>query len=346
MPAVVYGSWWIWSQRFDDPSLITLSNILLIPSYAASSLAAAGGALAGLSKDFAGVTEGGSVDISWGRVVAVIVVAVLVRQVRRVGVSPFMIACFCGLVVLWTVGALSFGFLRTPLSARYLYPVALLLILILAEAFRGTRVTSGGLLATVALVILALGPNLSAMRSEATGARQFSAVAQTQLAMVELEGDNADQDFDLGFLFGVRVGLYQDAVQRNGSFTPTPDEVAATSASERLAADGILSQILTLELQDSAGQGGDGCTQIGGDGSELVGELPAGGAVLRSESDGGVVELRRFADEFTIPVTGKLRRGELSLLPIPVDPASTSHPWSVSVSGTGPLTVCAISPAP
>ena len=101
VPALAFGVWWLWAQGFGGPPL-TASNVLLAPNFLADALAAAAGALTGLNVDFMGTVRPGAVDIGWGRVVAVIAVIAIVIRVRRVGVSPALLA-FTTFVVVFCV---------------------------------------------------------------------------------------------------------------------------------------------------------------------------------------------------------------------------------------------------
>ena len=172
IPVVLYAAWYVWAPPYDAGQL---SNALLIPSYAASSAAAALSALTGLSADFADLSPQGVLDTGWGQLIAVLLAIATAVQVYRRGISGLMMAGVGILAVLWIGGGLTLtiGF-RVPESARYAYPVAIALILIFSAAFSGYLSGRRGLIVSAVFLVIAMPLNLWELRSGALATRAKS----------------------------------------------------------------------------------------------------------------------------------------------------------------------------
>ncbi len=330
VPLALYAAWWLWALKFDQ-GFATAENVLLTPSYAADSLAAAVAALTGLGID---LTEGARLSpiaTGWGRVVAAIGVALAIFGARRTGSPAKMLWGAIGLLsALWIAGALSYGglFPRLPDADRNAYPVVIGLVLVLAASFQGSTPSRRGLLVILGLVAFALPVNLWLMRERGALVRAESELAQARLAMIELERDAVPPGFVSGKVGRgpVSAGEYLAAADRFGGLGYSVAEVGAASPPARQQADETLGGIVSPRIVAVDEER----LECAGGGSEA--EIPPGGAVLRSE-EGGTASLRRFADEPTI---------EAGTLALPLDEAS--QPWIASISA-GTLEICAVNSA-
>ena len=337
IPAVLYGVWYLWSQRFGQ-GVLSASNLLLIPNYAADSFAAAAGSLAGLNADFSGAPAGVTVEIGWGRVVAAVLSAAVIVRLRRAGASAALVAFLALLAVLWITGALGSGPLRPPEASRYVYTVAIGVILVTAEAFRGVRVTPAVLLGVLAVMLIALPGNLVHLRETGAALRLTSAETRARLGVLELERPWVKPRFAGGLVLPVRANEYFAAVDRFGSFALSPEQIVRQAAPVRVDADATLGQIVRPRAIPVAGPPGR-CLTVPREGAAAGFQLPPGGAVLRSDT-GARLRLRRFASKYVI-AAGPLAAGRFAVVLLPADAAR--RPWSASVDAT--VAVCPLRPS-
>ena len=165
-PLIAYVAWAIWARsefgggQFElgggGPETGALSNVLLAPAYSVDSLAAGLAAFAGLGRDLLQGPGSGVVDLSWGRPLALIFLALLGWMIARGARSRVALALGIALVVYWTLGALNTGYLRPPSADRYAFPVVVfgsLLFVELLPRFSVTRQISIGALVLLAFAL-------------------------------------------------------------------------------------------------------------------------------------------------------------------------------------------------
>jgi len=347
VPLALYAAWWLWSLGQPDSaeSETTISNVLLIPNYAADSLAAVTGALVGLEYDFSNPPP--SIAPEWGRVVAVVAVAGLVLRVRR-GNVPHMLWIALGIVLTyWSLDALATfpGDLRLPWSTRYMYLGAVGVLLAGSAAAAGLRFSRAGLFALFAVAAVSVTTGLALMRDAGNQFRsQRSAETKAQFAMLDLARPHIDPNFDPPeqTLVAAPASAYYAAADRYGSPAFTLAEVEDQSETVRALADQGLADELALMLQRSPSGSGVDCRRVTADaGAGAVGfELPAGGATLRAPRGGRAeVTVGRFATAPTAPV-GSLQDGRVAALRIPTD--ASTKPWRAAVSGVRSVQLCAL----
>ena len=332
LPLAIYGTWWLWALQFDE-GLATFSNVFLIPSWAADSFASAVAAMTGLGIDLTDGPMISPIAPGWGRVVGVIGIGLIVVGVRRSGTSPLFWGSIALLLILWIAGALSFGPLRVPTAARYAYPVAIGLVLILAASFP-SPLSRRALLTVFALAALALSVNLWLLKSRGDSIRASSDTAQARLAIIELEREIVPPGYTEDravTLVPATASTYLEAADRFGSLGYSLEKLSARPEPVREQADSTLGRIAsprTTRLDDGPLK----CARR--EGVEVT--IPPGGAVLRSTT-GGTLSLRRFADEPVIEA-GRLAPGIPGQLELPLDGAS--QPWRASIGARGTLALC------
>lgn len=205
-----------------------------------------------------------------------------------------------------------------------------------------------------------IAANAAQLYYEGTVLRVHAAQVKAGFSGLDIAGANAQADFDpppipddagvlansqspLAFPF-LSIGLtekdptpaYRDAVARYGDLGYTPEELSRQSDELRSQADTILVAALGLELTAAdSGTPHGRCRTVRGNGQVSV-ELPKGGALL--ESNGGTVEIRRFASELDVEV-GELVAEQPAILRVPAD--DVDNPWTVTVPGTS-VRVCAL----
>ena len=330
LPIALYAAWWLWAQRFDD-SITTTSNLLLAPAYGADLLAGAMAALSGLGLDLEHGVELARLDLGWGRVIVPIFAALIgFGFCRRRSVTPLAAAAAVLIAFLVLIDALAYGPLRYPDAARYAYPVAVGMLVLLAAAFTGSRPSARGLVVLAALLAIALPANLWAMRERGAAVRSASDATRVRLAMIELERDHVDPAYREPIRIPVDAGDYLAAADRYGSPALPIDSVAAEPEALRVAADETLAAVLGPRLEPVA----DGVRRCSAATAELV--VPAAGLVL-SVPGGGEVLLRRFADQPGIKA-GTVGPGAAARIVLPAD--ASTRPWVASAPGSGGLRAC------
>lgn len=334
VPLVLFAAWWLWARKFEqDPA--TISNLLQAPRFAVDSLATALAALAGLGGDLVEGTEGSTAP-AWGQILALATLVTLVAHGLRSGLTRLTWVLIAVLVTYWTLGALGLAELRTPETTRYIFPTAVLALVIAAELLRSVdrrRVLAGA----AVLVAFALPANLYELREEGAVMRASSVDAAATFAILELQRETVDPGFDgsLGLLIPLNAGRYLELVDRYGPVGTPLDELASGPERGREQADGTLERIVqpSLEPVDRAAVRGPCVTSA----DRAV--LPPEGAVV-SSAEGGVLRLGRFAGEATIDVAGVLAAGRPAELRLPPD--ASPQPWFAVVDGGGAIEVCAL----
>jgi hypothetical protein len=347
VPLALYAVWWLWSLSSDASaeSEVTASNILLIPSWVADSLAAVLAGLFGLGYDFAARTPD-VIDSAWGRILAAVAIVALALRIRRGTLSSSVWPFVAIALTYWALGALASGTFRTPDSIRYIYmgSVAVLLVGVAAAAPR--RLSKRGLAILFAVAAFCLGSNLALLRDAGKRFRGYSASVQSQLAVLELARDRVDPDFDPpeASLVTAPASSYFTVLDRYGSAAYSLDELQRQPENVREAADRALADALELRLEASrAGVRGGGCKLTSGDvaaAATLV-DLPRRGAALRARGPSpAAVTLGRFGDLPSVEL-GSLSPGQPATLRIPPD--ASPRPWRAAVAGASSVEVCRLS---
>jgi len=348
VPLLAYAAWFVWSlsSAASPDSEGRVSNVLLVPSYVAESLAAVIGGITGLGFNF---SQSLMVDRGWGRVLAVLAVIALVVRIRRGGVPAMVWVGIAVALTYWTLGALvaESETRQTPGEVRYIYVGTVAVLLVAAAAATRIRFSRLGLAALFAAGVVSLATNLAVLR-DAGGAFRvgYSPMARAQFATLDLARGNVDPTFDPDSALpdlapvGSPASSYFSVADAYGSLGFSLPELQRQPESVREYADRLLASAFDVRLRAArqTSPAGD-CRRFrtaAADGS--VGfELPLGGATLRAAGGGGAVTLARFADVPSVEA-GTVAPGETVALEIPQDPSPT--PWRGTIAGAESLTVC------
>lgn len=355
LPALAYGVWWVWSRQFADTDLIEPLNVLLIPSFAINSLAAVLASVTGLSADLDSIGTDRIVFTSgWGQVLAVIAVVALGLRLARGRVPRPLWVALAVLAVYWTLLALVLdpSDHRVPETNRYIYPAAVLVVLVAGAAAGGLRFPRPAVVAVLAIAAFSLMTNVRQLLDTERVLSSYATLARTDLAMVELGGDAIPPELTFNALpelqgpvpeqLPATVGPYLDAVDRFGSFAYSIDEIRKQSADTRSAADRVLARLLGLSLQPvEEPPPPRRCTGLILDpvAPEQL-ELVAGGTYLLA-SAAVRVSLGRFADDHPVEL-GELDGDAPVVLAIPPDANGDAAdlPWRLLLAGSGRIDVC------
>jgi hypothetical protein len=349
VPLTLYTVWWLWGQSAPEPSGsgASASNVLLIPSYIAESLAAVLSSLAGLSFEFSRETTEGAVT-QWGIVLAIMATVALALRIRQGSVPRFLWVSLAIVLAFWTLSALARNEFRPPGQIRYLYTGAVGVLLVAAAAASGTRFSRAGVATLFAVSALSLATNLVLLRD---GAREFrnaySAPLRANLAMLELGRDDIRPGFNprAGVqalsISSLSAAEYLAASDRYGSLAFSLPELANQPEPIRQRADRTLARALGVGLEPSRSRTGTRECELvksGSPGGAIAFPLPPGGATLTTRGDApGEVTVGRFATAATVDL-GALQPGRSAMLRIPTDSSPT--PWRASVTGQSALLAC------
>ena len=334
IPVAIYVAWWLWALGSDSSSesQITLSDVLLFPSWAYQSLSSTLGALAGLDYSYAGST------IEAGPTLAVLALIGVGWRFRRGPVPKLLWAALAIAVSFWLMGAISKDLLRTPDSARYLYPGALVVLIAAAWVAAGMRWRRSALVALFVVAAAGVFTNIALLRDNG-GLNRFNAIGQRAiLAGIEIAGPNANpsyipddgpQSITLAFQPEHATGAYLAAADRYGSIGYSPEEVRGLVDPFRELTDHSLVGALGLALTPSPGDvPREGCVELGpGPGATPLLELEPGQTLALESDQAAAVKVGRFAATPSVDV-GTAQPGELQTLTVPAD--QIPDPWHVS----------------
>ncbi len=347
VPGVLYAIWWVWSQSQPASSAeeTSLSNVTQIPSWIFDSLAAVTNSIAGIQYDAAGAWLFGS--LGWGRVLAVIVLAVFALRLYRGNLPPTLWVALGILISYWCLGGLAAGSAgRAPASLRYMYPGAVMLLLVAAEAARGIRFSRLGLVALFAITAAAVIGNVVKLSEGALTFRGYSSTTRAQFGAMELARDVISPRFNTDYAtageapVGARAEVYFESADRYGKLGYTPAELQTRDPGTRDFGDLILVKALMLAITPGRREPAQSCeaARPAAEGGPVVLTLPRGGALLRARSDEPAkVFLGRFGDGESV-FAGELQPGEWGRLRIPTD--SSELPWRAEISGARSVQVC------
>jgi hypothetical protein len=349
VPLVLYAAWWVWSlsSAASAEGETTLANVLLIPGYAADSLASVLAAVTGLGNDF---EPGPFVEPGWGRVVAVVAVAALVLRFRDRR-PPALLWVGIGIVLTyWSLGALAADTTsRVPWAPRYMYLGAVGVLLIATAAAAGVRFTRVGLAAVVAATAISLATNVAFLRDGGRYFRsEYSAPALSAFTVIELARDRVDPGFNTEDVLpdespvGTTAALYLEVADRYGSPALSVSELERQPEPAREYADRLSASALGVTLEPtSAASPPRGCDTVRRPAGAATIEAPLapGGAEIRDPRGAAAeVSLRRFADIAAVEL-GTVPPGAAARLRVPPDRAP-DHPWTASVSGPRSIELC------
>jgi hypothetical protein len=337
-PAALYGLWYAWYGDSES----SLSNLRHVPAHVADSLAGVLGGITGLGTE-------------WGRPLAVAAALLVLARLfahapitRRVAVAAVAVLSF------WTLTALTRGDLGEPDASRYIYPGAILVLLIAAELTTRVAFTSRDLCVLTVLVAGAVVANVGVLRDGAASLREVSRILKPELAALELERANAPPDYrpDVERAPVIRADLYFAAVDALGSPAAPVESLAGVAPDVETVVDRVLSEAgIRVEAGDPAIAGPPprvvfATTPRRAAGSCVRAFAPPGGSLyvktkrpVAVRTDPGVsveVLVRRLGEGFGAPIANV--SGEGAMIRVPND--GLAVPWELKLTGTGPFAVC------
>lgn len=346
IPLAAYALWWLAYQGATGAS----HNLGAVPGFVVDLAASGVGGLLGL-------------DITWGRSLLIAALLVFGWRIARGGaVSPRAVGLLGTMGTFWLAVALARAQLGTPDATRYVYTSAILLVLLLAEVFRGASVGRWQLIVSGLFVVFALSGNLKVLRAAEGALRVATQQVSAELGALQVARAIAPARLavDLRYAPVLYAGPYLTAVdQLHSSPADTPPEMLHAPETARAAADRLLLRAGDLRVTSTAPTlssarlalsvavtGGSAishgpCVQFrpSRPAARLDVILPPHGIDVHPAAGPNVeIGVRRFAAGFErapLPTVGAGRGTSID----PVRDGS-SQPWYVRLSPVQPIEVC------
>ena len=346
-PLVLYGIWYaVYGPRGLEQGGSLTENAKLTPEFMADAAAAALAAIMGLGFD-------------WGRPLLVLaVVLVAYRLVTRGAFSPRFTALLVSVVSFWALGGLARAHQENPGASRYLYPAAVLVVLLVVEALRFTRLDRRWAAFLLLFITFASVGNANILRGARDTHRAFSREVLAQFAAIELLGREnvpseliaapylapqitAQQYFELTDALGSPVDVTRDLVEA-GERQRRDGDVVLVAAIRALTVEAARS---TTRARPPVVEAAGGQTSAEGPCVRFDPMRPRGrmivaatrSLVVRAGQTGSVeVGLRRFHSDFRR--VARVRAGRSLALPLSEDGIAT--PWRLEVGAVDTVSVC------
>jgi hypothetical protein len=369
VPAVLYATWYAkYGHGGDHPFILehARNNFAAIPRYALDGIATTFGAVTGPGEIARQLDWSRDAQHAVGGVIAVFAAALLaVRMVGSRAVQQRLWGLIAAFAAFWLFTALARGGSpQAPEQSRYLYPSAVLVLLIAVEALRGVRLTRVAAPVIAGAVALSVVPNLIALGQHGRDLRLGSRLVSGKLAALELErpwiSSHGYRNFRPGPQLPPAGSYFYWTAQYSGSPALDPEQIPGLGPGPRAKVDTILVRLLRLRLTPSRGAraespirgphrpgaGDERCFVLRASSAAAGVEFAAPSAHLVIEARGSTpvqVRVRRFADAFPAKVFGNVPAGSARRLRLPPD--SLPEPWRLSLSG-GPAVACSASQPP
>jgi hypothetical protein len=364
VPAALYATWYAFYSAGGESQGSGIEHLQhhgAAANYVYTGIAATFGNLAGPSEIAREQGASLATQQTIGAAVTVCIVGALIAVWSKglLKNRPRLLALIVALVAFWIVAAVARNG-SVASDSRYLYPSAVLLILIVLEALRGIRLNRIALAIIAGAACLSIVPNLIALGHYGSNARETSSVVGARLSALELEEpwikSHAEWNFRPSpqlptageyFLLGTRIYASSPA--------PDPSKIRSLGPRERAAADRVLEGLLgpRLSLQHAsrsdrqgAGTAGEGCVALRSGSAKwgLQFKASSGHVLVKATGDRPVViRLRRFADPPSSLHLGSVPAGSARELRLPAD--RLADPWQLQLIGS-PVVACRTNPVP
>jgi hypothetical protein len=370
VPAVLYAVWYATYGHGEglpsihgggQPSLLdhVSQNFAAIPRFAFDGIATTFGTLTGpgqIARE-SGWSHGGQLAV--GAATAACATALItIRLVGSRVARPRLWGLIVAFAAFWILTAAVRGSGPLTSNSRYLYPSAVLALLIFVEALRGVRLAWVAAPIVAGAVALSIIPNFVALRHYGKEARELAQLVSGELGALELEESWVRSHNRGGFRPSSQLpaagSYFHWTTVYEGSPALDPQRIPQLGPGQRRTIDMVLERLFRLRLSPTrparrgsfapAARGrpiGDRRCAVIRAGSAAEGlEIAARSArvVLKSTGSAPVqVWIRRFGDPFTAEVLGELPAGSARLLRLPHDRLPV--PWRLRLTG-GPALAC------
>jgi hypothetical protein len=378
LPILAYLSWWL--VEFDAGPYQPLgSTIVETPAYVWESLVGTLRAASGwgVHATFMGLRIPAPMRVVLGAVLLALLGAFLVASVRRSrAISPFALAVAVALVTFWVATHLAPGAGRPPTEPRYLYPDAVLFLLLLCELARDfalpRRLTASAAIAILALFAVSIAGNFYELRDLARWFDKSSDRQRASLTALTVAGSAVPPQFNLAAALtgrgqasthvkGLSAGEYSRVLADYGSPAYSPAELMSRPQPVRATADYVLLRATGSELRPTGSLpashnpaprglqavGGKwttalrGCIELRTSDAAAGGmlSLPAGRLALAARAGPPVmVRAGGFAEGAPV-ATGSLRGGDRAVLDLPATHGVLGD-WRVAIQAHQRVRAC------
>ena len=350
-PSFLYGCWYIiYGARGLQQGGSIQANVPSVPRHVADAAAAVFGAITGLG-------------LEWGRIFAILaLVALVVVLLRDARLSPRSLALLAGLTAFWALGGLARAHQDDAAEAsRYLYPGAVLVVLLTVEAMRSVRLDRRwAILLSAAVLFVAVG-NADALRGARDTHLVFSREVSAQFAAFESLGrSNVDPESVPAIYLAPQIdaGTYFDMADALGS----PVDVRRDLLQGGEVAGGIADTALAAALADNPQTGPStdagktppivdktafGVARETGAcvrfealdvGATVSFRLREAGILIRAGSSPVLLSVKRFGDTYKPVATVPAK----SSIGFRVPSGSLPSPWHLSARSRGSVTACSV----
>lgn len=346
VPVALFALWYLgWGHEAE--SHLSLRNVLTSPRFVLEAIAVGTGNLFGLGVN----PVNNTIETLWGAILVVGIGAlVAARRVRRPGFDPGLWPVAAAALTSWFLTAFNQMPGREPVSSRYQYASCVFIVLLLVNLLAKERFGRRAVVAGAVVTVLALGPNLVALKDGRDVLETQSVLTKADTAAIEIARRTVSPSFQLTpevagttTLVDVSAGPYLEAVDQYGSPAYTPTELEAAPEEGRRAADVVLATALPIAVRTRPGayraaRRGASCVTVSGGRPGEV-RLPNGRTGVEVAPGGEAsLSLRRFA-EGEYPVSIASLPGEsTTVLRIPRDEAT--QPWYLHVEAPQQVRVC------
>ena len=364
VPLLLYATWWIWAQQFDQgrTEFVGLTSIF---KFFAGSIAVNSAGISGVDIPFLRIFGSNpALDASptlAGWMVGFVLTAALVWRVFIKGGVPRSFWASLGVLgTFWLAAAIADTdpFFGTQVYAiRYLFPGSVALLLVLVDAVSGFRIRAGWAYALLTVFAFSVAMNLIYLRDGAAYLRDRSGEVKADLSMLELANGWQPGGGPVGGGGGARYQLadvipflnvgpprddYLAAVAEFGSPAADLDEIRALPEADRAVVDQALRQVYALALNPTANSPSEDSECLVASSADGPFEVPAGGMFVRALGPLPVtMSANRFGPAPGVDL-GTAEHRSWSWVLIPTDPAP--EPWQATVT-SGKARVCPV-PAP
>jgi hypothetical protein len=256
IPAILFAAWYLWARQF-ELTPVGPENAPDVPPAIFDSLGAVLSSLAGRLPTGDGVSVPLVGQSAFGPILAVIALALLAVRVRRGSLPPTVWPVLAAVLVYWTFIGLAE---RPPDSSRYVFPGAILVLLIATDALRDRRPGPVGIAALALFVAVALPANIAKLYDGGDYLANDADLTRGEFAMMELAGSNAKPGYlsaydpvarDVGASPNVVMDpvVYRDAADRIGSLADPLARIRGEDILLRQVDDVILARTLDLRIE-------------------------------------------------------------------------------------------------
>jgi hypothetical protein len=339
VPAALFGVWWLgWGH--EATSYISLDNVLDSPSWVFDAISQGAAGLTGFSlSDIPMMPEG----LGWGRAIVVVGALVSVWRLRRVGVSRTLWVALAVGAGFWFLAAFNANPFRAPTSLRYIYPSAVLVLVIAAELLRGVRLGRPAAFAVCLLAAAALASNIVMLSRGYDQFRNESTLARSDLAVLDIARPAVTPGFALSianrgplWLQSLEAESYYRARDKWGTPAFSEAELASQRVDYRSGSDSLLTLAEGIQLASGGSVSRGDCRTLSpaaGSGSVISldpGEITLLGSGGKPTPATVPVDVGRFADGEPLEL-GELLPHRPQTLAIPAD--ASRRAWRLALGG-------------